>query len=320
MQSVNPCFRTIMVVAAILAAFLGAAHPLASQIKPKVYVIPEAAELNKIYDNCGGNGWTEQGGWPVSGTESPTEPDVYGVSFGEAERDLGDRILVTCRVEYIGLSYNNLTGSIPQLNFPDLIKFDFEGNKLTGAVKWPSCPKLERMYLNANKLTGAIPQLSYPNLVSLFLNGNEFSGAVHNFAGLPNIEVLALESNKLTGSIPAFSQQSLIAISLGNNALTGSIPDFSLPNLINLWLDNNKLTGQIPALRGCTKLADLDVSSNELTGSIPAFSQTGLMAINVRFNKLSGPLPTLTQPELVHFWASSNLIDGAVPALSLIHI
>ncbi len=317
MQSVNPCFRTIMVVAAILAAFLGAAHPLASQIKPKVYVIPEAAELNKIYDNCGGNGWTEQGGWPVSGTESPTEPDVYGVSFGEAERDLGDRILVTCRVEYIGLSYNNLTGSIPQLNFPDLIKFDFEGNKLTGAVKWPSCPKLERMYLNANKLTGAIPQLSYPNLVSLFLNGNEFSGAVHNFAGLPNIEVLALESNKLTGSIPAFSQQSLIAISLGNNALTGSIPDFSLPNLINLWLDNNKLTGQIPALRGCTKLADLDVSSNELTGSIPAFSQTGLMAINVRFNKLSGPLPTLTQPELVHFWASSNLIDGAVPAYSL---
>ncbi|MBE0644792.1 MAG: T9SS type A sorting domain-containing protein [Bacteroidetes bacterium] len=284
--------------------------------KPKAYVVPESSALNAMYTALGGDSWTDKTGWPVSSAEQPNEPKVYGISFATTETELTDRILVTCLVAYIGLSYNNLSGSMPTISFPELVKLDFEGNKLTGSIVPPQAPKLERLYLNVNKLTGSIPDLAYPQLVSLFLNDNKLSGSIPAMASCPNLQVIAVEKNNLTGSIPNFTQGSLVSISLYDNQLSGSIPDLVLPELLGLDVHNNMLSGPIPLLSGCVRLEVLNVADNQLTSALPAFTQNTLAMIEVSDNQLSGSLPPLNLPALQYLWANRNTISGALPALT----
>ncbi|MDH7515658.1 MAG: hypothetical protein QHI48_07285 [Bacteroidota bacterium] len=310
-----------------------------AQTKPKVYIVPEASQLNDFYTATGGENWTDRSGWPVPEGEQPTKPSVYGVAFDESESTLPDRILVTCTVGAISMPYNNLTGQMPLLAFSSLTMLDLEGNKLSGPIIPPQCPRMDFLYLSSNALTGPIPSFNYPLLKSLSLSNNKLTGPVPDFAACPLLEVLSLSRNQLSGGIPAFPHKTLVAISLNDNKLTGPIPDFAMPELVSLYLQANQLTGNLPPLAGCAKLkvfsaasnaltgsipayaqgelTSIDVSANQLTGQLPRFSLPKLVRLSVERNRLSGPLPSISTPSLEVFLASNNEFDGTLPPLDL---
>lgn len=314
----RPSFPHLPIARALLLLLLPllVAAVATGQTKPKVYVVPEAAQLNALFTALGGAGWSTKTGWPVPSGEQTTQPTPYGVGFDKSETELPDRVVVTCTVGALGLSYNNLVGPMPAMSFSALTVLDFEGNKLSGPIVAPQCPNLEYLYLNVNQLTGSIPALPYPNLKSLFLNSNQLTGSIPDFATSPGLEVLALEDNNLTGSIPAFTQTSFIGIVLGNNQLSGPIPDFAMPRLLNLYLDNNALTGSLPRLAGCPKLANFNASENKLSGTIPAYTQPDLISLMLNNNQLTGPIPNLALPMLQMLFVNDNQLTGPLPVLS----
>uniref|UniRef100_A0A803M047 Uncharacterized protein n=1 Tax=Chenopodium quinoa TaxID=63459 RepID=A0A803M047_CHEQI len=89
-------------------------------------------------------------------------------------------------------------------------------------------------------------------------------------------------------------------IDMSNNELEGEIPDeiSNLTNLLSLDLSRNKLTGRIPSNIGqLTSLELLDLSNNHLSGVIPASlaDVSFLGTLNLSNNNLSGRIPLSTQ-------------------------
>ena len=188
----------------------------------------EIAALEAIYDSTGGYNWSNKTNWNVG---DPCDDDWYGVSCD----DDGS-------VWHLGLSTNNLTGSIPS-EIGNLINLNY-------------------LFLDENKLTGSIPSEigNLKDLMSLQLFSNQLSGFIPATIGdLPNLEFLKLDENKLTGSIPAEigNLTNLISLNLSNNQLISQIPAEigNLTNLMLLYLENNYLSEKIPS--SITYLNDL---------------------------------------------------------------
>jgi Leucine-rich repeat (LRR) protein len=210
----------------------------------------ECESLLELYHSTDGANWKNNEGWNVTNTPCSWK-GITCENYGVTE---------------IYLSYNQLTGTIP--NF--------------------SLPKLENLELDSNQLTGTIPNFSLPKLENLDLDSNQLTGTIPNFSALPKLEALDLDSNQLTGTIPNFSLPKLLVLQLHSNQLTGTIPNFSLPNLEMLWLHSNQLTGTIPNFSALPKLLILQLNSNQLTGMIPVSYNTliNLIYFDIRKNPL----------------------------------
>ncbi|MBL7817314.1 MAG: HYR domain-containing protein [Saprospiraceae bacterium] len=105
-------------------------------------------------------------------------------------------------VQRITLNNIGLSGTLPNLNLPNL----------------------QYIALNTNRLSGTIPNFNLPNLQLLDLSYNQFSGTIPNFNSLPNLRELYLNVNSLTGAIPDFNYLNLNVLSLFSNQLSGCIP------------------------------------------------------------------------------------------------
>lgn len=196
-------------------------------------------ELEKLYNATNGDKWNTSTNWFTNSDIS----SWYGVIL----TDDG------CGISEIDLNTNNLVGTLPILNLPQLTRINFNQNSLTGSIpnlarigSLPSIlPNLKYLYLNRNQFSGTIPNLYLPSLIELEIKGNKLSGSIPNF-NLPNLQEMLLYGNQLSGFIPNFNTPQLITLDLGSNQLQGSVPNFTAP-LQSLYLDDNgSLAGSIP--------------------------------------------------------------------------
>ncbi len=274
------------------------------------YTVPEAAEANKLYTSTNGAGWADKQGWPLQmtyTTTTTTKLSATGVGFS----DLGSQMLI----RQIFLDDNQLNGSIPNFNLPNLQYLDLSRNQLSGSVSNFNLPNLQELYLPYNQLSDSIPNFILPNLHRLWLYNNQLSGGIPNF-NLPNLQWLHLSRNQLSGSIPNFNLPNLQWLHLSGNQLSGSTPNFNLPNLQELDLSGNQLSGSIPNFN-LPNLQRLWLYNNQLSGSIPNFNLPNLQGLSLYHNQLSGSIPNFNLPNLQWLWLNNNQLSGSIPNFNL---
>ncbi len=294
-------------------------------------LVADSLELVRFYEAMRGDYWENNQGWLVAPVSQ-----WYGVTLSDDG----------CSVTSLYFYDNNLTGELPDLNFPNLTNLSINRNDLCDAIPnfsnlpnltslsiwsndqlsgtipdFSNLPNLTSLNLGDNQLSGSIPDFSnLSNLISLKLYDNQLSGTIPDFSNLPNLTSLNLDDNQLSGVIPDFSNlDSLTYLNLGDNQLSGSIPDFSnLPKLTSLNLDNNQLRGAIPNFSNLPELTSLQLWINQLSGSIPDFSNLpNLTSLYLRRNQLSGTIPNFSN--LTHLnvlWLSDNKLSGTIPNFS----
>ncbi len=210
-------------------------------------LVPSYNQLEALYDSTGGDNWTDKTNWLTSGDMSTW----FGVILTPEK----------CFVSQLNLDNNNLVGTIPNLNLPNMVILNLSNNKLTGAIPtFNNSTNLIQLFLSNNQLTGSVPNFNFPNFSILKLDGNKLTGAIPNFSGV-NLTTIDLGSNQLTGTIPNFNLPKLTYLSLYNNKLTGSIPTFNLPALVTLGVGSNQLSGDIPNFNSLSGI--LELSNNK---------------------------------------------------------
>ena len=204
----------------------------------------------------------------------------------------------------INISYNNLKGSIPNLNLKN------------------HCPFLS---LSSNDFEGPIPPfLRGSGLIDL--SKNKFSDSRPFICANGMDEMLAqfdISNNQLSGRIPdCWSNfKSLVYVDLSHNNFSGKIPTSmgSLVELQALLLRNNSLTGEIPfSLINCTQLVMLDMRDNRLEGLIPYWIGSKIKELKVLSlgrNNFFGSLPyeLCCLKNIQLFDLSLNNLSGQIP-------
>ena len=212
----------------------------------------DSLELIKLYKATNGAHWKNK--WDLTKPVS----SWYGIQLTSD----------SSHVQHIDLNYNLLSGTIPNLNLPELLYLDLSYNELSGGIPNFDLPKLKYLYLATNSLTGTVPNFDkLPKLEHLYFPSNRLSGSIPNFDHLPNLTHLWLWGDGLSGSIPNFDHlPNLVDLNLNNNNLNGDIPNFDhLPKLSNMWLFNNQLSGTVPNYNHLQKLSSLQISYNYFT-------------------------------------------------------
>lgn len=262
-------------------------------------------ELEKIYDSTNGGNWANKNNW----FSNPDMGTWHGISLTPSK----------CDVQSISLPSNNLVGSLPNLNLPELQKFQGWSNQLSGEIPNYSFPKLTDFnfqgQINNSGFIGSLPKFNMPVLKTLHLWGNKLTGLIPNF-NMPQLEELYLDGNQLTGPIPEFNMPILKKINLGSNQLTGSIPNFNMPALTILYLYGNKLTGSIPNFN-MPKLEEFALDQNQLTGAIPNFNMPALKSLHLWGNQLTGAIPNFNMPALKTLRLWNNQLTGAIPNFNM---
>ncbi|MFN8357943.1 MAG: LamG-like jellyroll fold domain-containing protein [Spirosomataceae bacterium] len=251
---------------------------------------PDLQPLIDLYNATNGANWTNKQGW-LSGCNPCS---WYGITCTDG------------RVTKVGLSQNNLSGSIPSSlgNLTNLKELYLDNNQLSSLIptELGNLSSLQHLTLYSNQLNGPIPSSlgNLNNLQYLHLYNNHLNGSIPNSLGqLSNLQSLALNNNQLSGSISNSLGQlsNLQFLALNNNQLNGSIPSSlgQLSNLQFLLLNNNQLNGSIPnSLGGLSNLITFNLANNQLSGSIPNSigNLSSLQSLYSNNNQLSGSIPS----------------------------
>ena len=286
----------------------------------------ECQALVDFYDATDGDDWTNNDGWKQTNTPCSwygvtcdgghvSRLDMYGNSLTGSLTDLQ-----LPNLQSLDLGDNQLSGSVPDFtNLPNLQYLCLYYNQLSGSVPdFTNLPDLQDLWLGGNQLSGSVPDFTnLPNLQDLDLYSNQLSGSVPDFTNLPNLQDLYLYSNQLSGAVPDFTNlPNLQGLSLSDNQLSGPVPDFTnLPNLQYLCLGGNQLSGSVPDFPNLSNLRDLYLYSNQLSGSVPDFTNlSNLQYLYLYYNQLSGSVPDFTNlPNLQYLYLGGNQLSGSVP-------
>ena len=144
------------------------------------------------------------------------------------------------KLKTIWLSNNQLSGSIPNFQLPELQSIDLANNNLSGAIPAFNLSNLMELGLANNKLTGTIPTLNTPKLAWLRLNNNALTGNIPNWT-FQDLQGIYLQGNNLSGTLPDLKLNDLRHFNIDSNALQGSLKH-NFPNLWEINLANNKFT------------------------------------------------------------------------------
>ncbi|XP_047951566.1 receptor-like protein EIX1 isoform X1 [Salvia hispanica] len=202
-------------------------------------------------------------------------------------------------LQYLFLSYNQISGTVPNL--------------LTTSIRY--------MDLSNNQFRGPIP-LFPVNASHIQLNGNMFSGSISSLCKTPHdyLEYFDLSNNQLAGEVPNCwdKMPSLRYLNLANNSFLGEIPPSfgNLKELLALLLHGNGFSGVLPHnLRQCQELRIIDIGRNKLTGEIPTWigKLYQMQFLNFRGNKLHGSIP----PEICNL-TIIQVLDLSINVLSSI--
>ena len=294
--------------------------------------VADSLQLISLRTATNGDNWTEV--WEV---DTPVST-WYGVTLNSA--GCVDKLYLYLNFSaYVG---NDLTGSLPDLQLPELRELVLQGNNISGTLPdFSGMPNLQRLNLNANNIGGTFPDFSgNPELRTIAMDGNPVSGLLPDFPNSPQLKTLSCYFCSLSGEIPDFSAVPLLEnIYLGRNFLSGEIPDFQFipqlrilnltinnlegdvfdfsntPVLEELLIGNNNLTGSIPDYQNLPVLRTLELSGNEITGTIPDFSGLSAMQnLKIGFNPLSGTIPNFSgMPALKVLDVSRANMTGFLP-------
>ncbi|KAB2601758.1 LRR receptor-like serine/threonine-protein kinase GSO2 [Pyrus ussuriensis x Pyrus communis] len=211
---------------------------------------------------------------------------------------------LSSKVEYLDLSYNQITGNLPlELNFRNTLILDVSNNRIDGPFPLWSGNHVIRLELKMNSFFGHIPSNldeRFPKLVALYLAENRLNGTIpSSICNMQNLLVLSLRNNELSGEFPQTWSQlhEILVIDAAHNNLSGKLPSsIGVPGaLFGLKLNNNNFDGEIPlSLQNCTSLRHIDLGDNKFTGKIPSWigSKVPLVSIlRLRSNFFSGEVP-----------------------------
>ncbi|MED6173923.1 hypothetical protein PIB30_064251 [Stylosanthes scabra] len=212
---------------------------------------------------------------------------------------------ISTRLDKMNISYNNLTGLIPDLplrftQYPSISlavnhfegpipvffrraeSLDLSSNKFSDLASFVcsngTAERLGQLDISNNILSGQIPNCwsNFKSLAYIDVSNNNFSGQVPTSMGLAvELRVLILRNNSFSGELPISLKNctNLVMLDAGEKKLSGIIPPWigsSLQQLQMLSLRKNLFFGSIPsALCSLTWLYFLDLSVNHIKGQIP---------------------------------------------------
>ncbi|KAK7246075.1 hypothetical protein RIF29_40933 [Crotalaria pallida] len=249
-------------------------------------------------------------------------------------------------LEYLDLSYNNLSGGLSDcwMHWKSLLHVNLGHNNLTGKIpeSMGLLSNLISLNLQKNKLFGEVP-LSLKNCQSLWIlnfEGNKFCGGIPYWTS-KSLKALQLRSNQFSGNIPSQICQlnSLKVLDFANNRLFGPIPN-CLHNITSMvsdyasfdhffvqyYLENRFVIydiGLLLLIKGSELIYHenlmylVDLSSNSLSGTIPLeiYELKRLQSLNLSHNQLKGMIPQeigyLKQLESIDL--SFNRLCGEIP-------
>ncbi|PRP82068.1 hypothetical protein PROFUN_03758 [Planoprotostelium fungivorum] len=294
----------------------------------------ESDALRLLFDDMGGEHWINNTQWDNSTAN-------YCSYFG-----------ITCdgegHVTEIQLTYNNLTGQLPDLSdlshltvldlgggsgYFNTYLFDstiFPPNYLTGPFPdWVTKTRLEYIDFYNHYFVGTLPD-DLGNLVNLtyFSVGADRGGGLYgpvpdSWMKLIHLKVLGLWANSFT-SINLTRLNDMVEleyIEIGHNNFGGNLSQMigtlNLPKLIDFAMAGNKFYGPIPDLSRCTALQWILLDSNSFTGEFPEWTITlpDLFSLTMTNNLLTGTIPPSIgqMKSLFYFYVSGNNMNGELP-------
>jgi len=253
---------------------------LAGLTLPASAAIPasERTVLDALYNQTDGANWNDNSGWTGA---AGTECDWYGITCDATED----------HVTGIKLSYNNLSGTLPDLSaLTALQDFRVHDNDLSGPIpELSTLTALRRFHVHRNQLEGQLPVLP-PSIIEFHGYVNGLTGPIPALSTLTVLEDFRVHGNDLSGSIPELSAlTALRRFHVHSNDLDGQLP--TLPaSITHFTASNNKLSGPIPDLSASPSLTTFWVDENQLSGAPAAVPPTSLTNARVcpNYLELSG--------------------------------
>ncbi|KAL2343192.1 hypothetical protein Fmac_004477 [Flemingia macrophylla] len=217
---------------------------------------------------------------------------------------IGELLLLTGSCVVLDLSNNKLEGNLTRMMKWENIEFlDLSRNHLTGSIPeiTPQFLRLDYLNLSNNFLSRSLPRVltQYTKLKMLDVSSNQLDGKfLVDLLTMPTLQELHLENNMISGNI--------------------NLSSFSLrPSDIQiLELSYNQFNGYFPVEFGSlTGLKMLNVVGNNFSGSLPTTiaNMSSLYSLDISENHFTGPLPINMPKELKIFNASNNDLSGLVP-------
>ncbi|GMH26059.1 hypothetical protein Nepgr_027902 [Nepenthes gracilis] len=215
----------------------------------------------------------------------------------------GELPLLTGDCAILDLSKNQFEGNLTKMAKWANIEFlDLSQNRLTGSIPavMSHFLRLNHLNLSYNSLNSSLPIgiAQFPKLSVLDLSFNQLDGPLQpNLLTLPTLQELHLTGNSFSGNIdfsPPYGESHLQILDLSHNNFDGYFPDRfgSLNRLQVLNVAGNNLSGSLPtSMNGMGSLTLLDLSQNHFTGPLPDNLSSTLQSFNVSYNDLSGTVP-----------------------------
>eukprot|EP00002_Diphylleia_rotans_P016664 TRINITY_DN3242_c0_g1_i2.p1 TRINITY_DN3242_c0_g1~~TRINITY_DN3242_c0_g1_i2.p1 ORF type:complete len:1755 (+),score=304.09 TRINITY_DN3242_c0_g1_i2:180-5444(+) len=282
-----------------------------------IFDCPVQDALMRLFTATEGQNWIDKSGW---GSSQPV-CSWFGVICLQS-----CTILIVqqnrCPIVEIKLSNNNLQGTLPNLNVPDLTSLD----------------------IGSNHISGTLIDFHMPNLMNLTLAHNQLSGTIPNFVTTSNLVHLNISENLFSGNLPLLPA-SIKSLDISGNDGLFRVRD-SLLQLFNTtqgskwknhtgWLEQSSYctwhgiechpdcTGIQFELDACP-LYRINLASNNLVGELPSslveYVFQELMEFNISNNLLTGPIPTLNMPKLETLDLSHNMLNGTIPNFFMIEL
>jgi len=170
----------------------------------------------------------------------------------------------------------NIQGGLPTSLFSHNVigHIDLHGNQITGSLPSIDAPNLWYLDVSENKLNGSFPKvLNAPSLQSFSGANNSLDGSIAPLLASTLLQDVNLGFNRFSLDIPELTLPNVTRLVLAGNLLSGEV-DFSkwkTENLQQLDLHNNSLSGSIDALKYLSKLISVDLSRNKFGGSLNSF-------------------------------------------------
>ncbi|XP_047965251.1 receptor-like protein EIX2 [Salvia hispanica] len=230
-------------------------------------------------------------------------------------------------LESLDLSYNNLTGSIPDLRaFPSLTELVLSGNNFTSSIPISigQLSHIRYLDLSSNSLEGLVSESHFSKLHKLESLDLSFNPLLILDIAPDWSPPFQLSAIKLAGCNvgPYFpnwirTQINLSILDHSGANITDEAPKWLWsvsPSLKSLYLSYNQISGTVPKLSS-TSIKYIDLSYNQLSGPITLFTN------NVSENRLSGNMFSMSissicktlHDEVKHIDLSNNQLAGEVP-------